>query len=380
MNQEMAGPPQLALQRLASIAQARTAVMREGSALAVGVIQPWIERSWQRCLARGQRPEQHVAFDAISHQAQHRSAESHHNLLVAAKPVMSEVARTLAATRYFAILTNAAGVVVNVDGPIDSADGRATSIARVGVDLSETAVGTTAIGAALTEYAPVWLHRGEHFFNDNGAYSCAGAPIFAPDGRCAGMLDFTGIEVPERRELLSLAAHAARQIEAGLLYALPHALMLRLSWPGDGTPSASAQSHAQQGLLAVDANDGIVGADSAARTMLGLTGGNAALRLDDVFALSSAALWDAARHPERALDAPLWSGLRVQAQSVRRAGMAALAAPRLTPSALPLKELENSVIRKAVEDARGNVSDAAKALGISRATVYRKLGAKRHGA
>ena len=32
------------------------------------------------------------------------------------------------------------------------------------------------------------------------------------------------------------------------------------------------------------------------------------------------------------------------------------------------------MIRKAVADARGNVQQAARALGISRATVYRKLG------
>ena len=44
---------------------------------------------------------------------------------------------------------------------------------------------------------------------------------------------------------------------------------------------------------------------------------------------------------------------------------------------MPLKDLETALIRKAVDDARGNVMDAARALGISRATIYRKLGAKR---
>jgi len=34
------------------------------------------------------------------------------------------------------------------------------------------------------------------------------------------------------------------------------------------------------------------------------------------------------------------------------------------------------MIRKAVRDAKGNVMEAARALGISRATVYRKLGQK----
>jgi transcriptional regulator of acetoin/glycerol metabolism len=34
------------------------------------------------------------------------------------------------------------------------------------------------------------------------------------------------------------------------------------------------------------------------------------------------------------------------------------------------------MIRKAVDHARGNVGQAARALGISRATLYRKLGQK----
>jgi transcriptional regulator of acetoin/glycerol metabolism len=41
---------------------------------------------------------------------------------------------------------------------------------------------------------------------------------------------------------------------------------------------------------------------------------------------------------------------------------------------LPLKDVELSLIRKAVEQARGNVTKAAQSLGVSRATVYRKLG------
>ena len=41
---------------------------------------------------------------------------------------------------------------------------------------------------------------------------------------------------------------------------------------------------------------------------------------------------------------------------------------------LPLKDIEVELIRKAVRDAQGNVMEAARRLGISRATIYRKLG------
>ena len=42
----------------------------------------------------------------------------------------------------------------------------------------------------------------------------------------------------------------------------------------------------------------------------------------------------------------------------------------------PLRDVEIALIRNAVAQARGNVAAAAKKLGISRATVYRKLGRK----
>jgi transcriptional regulator of acetoin/glycerol metabolism len=72
------------------------------------------------------------------------------------------------------------------------------------------------------------------------------------------------------------------------------------------------------------------------------------------------------------LEAPLWSGLRLQAQPLRAGSLASANAP--VRERVPLKDMELALIRKAVTDAKGNVQQAAKALGISRATVYRKLG------
>jgi len=43
------------------------------------------------------------------------------------------------------------------------------------------------------------------------------------------------------------------------------------------------------------------------------------------------------------------------------------------PNRPRLRDVQTALIRKAVDDARGNVAEAARALGISRATVYRKL-------
>jgi transcriptional regulator of acetoin/glycerol metabolism len=42
-------------------------------------------------------------------------------------------------------------------------------------------------------------------------------------------------------------------------------------------------------------------------------------------------------------------------------------------TAVTLEEIEVETIRRAVEAAKGNISEASKRLGISRNTIYRKL-------
>jgi transcriptional regulator of acetoin/glycerol metabolism len=359
--------------RLARIAQARQlAIVEADPAPVAGLVEPWIVQSWQRCLARGLRPQDTVTFDAVSGSVMRQAAEANRTLVQAARPILKQLGGALAETRYFAILTNHEGVVVDTDGPIDRSDRRVSLITRVGVDLSERSVGTTAIGAALGELQPVWLHRGEHFFQDTSVYSCAGAPLFGPDGRCVGMLDLTGVEAAERPELRHLAAHAARRIENALLLQRPHRLLLRLNWPG--LPLGDDAD----GLLALDAEGMVTAANRAARQLLPLLGAHRnELHARDLFALPWETLFDAA-HQGLVLEVPLWSGLRLQlsAELVSHApGGRAIARPPPTPAlTLPLREVETGLIRRAVEEARGNVALAARKLGISRATIYRKLG------
>ena len=359
--------------RLQQIEQARRAVMLEGSSATDVLVdtwfeRSWIERSWRRCLAQGRRPEQRVGFDMIPAQAMRRTEEANHALVEAARPVLERLGRAIAHSRYFAILTDAQGVVVDVNGPIDRSDRRAHLITRIGVDLSERAVGTTAIGAALTELQPVWLHRGEHFFQDTSVYSCAGAPVFGPDGRCAGMLDLTGIEAPERPELKHLAAQSARAIGNALALAVAHDLLLRLNWPGRGFGDDS------EGLLCVDPEGWVVSANAAARQMLSQLAAGTRTHCSELFALPWERLFDAAAH-DTPSEVPLWSGLTLQVLA-QPAGSQALPRPAAPDRRLPLKDLEAELIRKAVQEARGNVMEAARRLGISRATVYRKLASK----
>ncbi|MPM89339.1 hypothetical protein SDC9_136448 [bioreactor metagenome] len=151
---------------------------------------------------------------------------------------------------------------------------------------------------------------------------------------------------------------------------------MRLNWPG------LLGSGDGDGLLCLDEDGRVTGANPVARQIVsGLAGAGGPLHSDELFAMPAHLLFDAALRGGAAasMEVPLWSGLRVQlstqlqAPGVRAAG-ASLG--KVDAGALPLKDLELALVRQAVADARGNVAEAARALGISRATVYRKLGRK----
>lgn len=346
--------------RLSHIATARQQMLENGTGLSSPLIEGWIERSWRRCLAWGQQPQQTVQFDVVNQAQIRRLQEEHQPLLHAAQLELDRLSRAISGTRYFALLTNAQGVVIDTRGEIDTRDRRATSIARVGVNLSEQSAGTTAIGAVLAEQRPVWLHRGEHFFNDNAPYSCAGAPLFSPQGECIGMLDLTGIDVPERPELQHLAAQSARSIENALIQQTAPALLLRINWAGHALGTDN------DGLMGLDADGFICCANQHARHMMGLHAPQP-LHAGDVVATAWQTLFDL-KPGGASVELPLWSGLRVHAQAGQ-----AQASVTSTPSAPPLKAVESDLIRRAMQQARGNVTEAARRLGISRATLYRKL-------
>jgi transcriptional regulator of acetoin/glycerol metabolism len=227
--------------------------------------------------------------------------------------------------------------------------------------------GTTAIGTTLAELQPVWLHRGEHFFDATSIYSCAGAPIWGPTGECVGMLDLTGVNVQEQPALKHLVTRSARHIENALVLAQPHSFVLRINWPGAQMGSES------DGLVTLDDHGHITGCNRHAAELLYLPAGSFPKWANDVFATDWGTLADAARMPTHPINVPLWSGLHMQVL-VQRQSTAPLRWTVASTQGRCLKEVETDLIRRAVDDARGNVADAARSLGISRATIYRKLG------
>lgn len=192
---------------------------------------------------------------------------------------------------------------------------------------SEESEGTNGIGTCIVEQRPLTIHRDQHFLARNTLLSCTTAPIFDHQGHLIAALDVSSCRadlVEGFVNLISMAVcDAAKRIEADhFRMAFPNARILLAPVPGSHTGV----------LVAVDADDIVLGASRAARTLLGIN--------------------------QAALDKALPVGALIK-------GMA--------HAAEALAEAERGVLQRTLAEANGNVSAAAKTLGISRATLHRKL-------
>ncbi|MFJ7354124.1 GAF domain-containing protein [Phyllobacterium sp. NPDC097923] len=197
---------------------------------------------------------------------------------------------------------------------------------------SEESEGTNGIGTAIAEQRALTIHRDQHFRSRNTALSCTVAPIFDHRGRLAAVIDVSSARhdlTDDFVKLISIAVtDAARRVEAeNFRLAFPKARIV-LAPPGDNWMSERALN----ALIAVDEDDLVIGASRSARQLLGLT--------DDSLA-----------SPLPAAD------LLGQHQSAAR----------------DFAMAERGAIQRALARSGGNVSAAAADMGISRATLHRKL-------
>ncbi|MCB9956782.1 MAG: helix-turn-helix domain-containing protein [Parvularculaceae bacterium] len=290
-----------------------------------------IAASWRRSLVNhGLQPEGVRAADSLGEAELNAAREAAGNLLEIAAPVMDRVFRSVDGAGCCVLLTNAEGVILDRRGTAADENTFRKWGLWPGADWSEEAEGTNGIGTCLVEERAVTIHREQHFFTRNTAMSCMDAPIFDHNGRLLAALDVSSCRDDHTEAMAALigalVADAARRIEADYFRSVfADARILVAPQQGAGEPS----------LFAVDRDDLVVGATRAARKAYGLTDATFASPrpADDLFA-------------------------------TQRSG--------------DLASAERAAIRRAIASTGGNAAAAARQLGISRATLYRRM--KRLGA
>jgi transcriptional regulator of acetoin/glycerol metabolism len=247
-------------------------------------------------------------------------------LLAAAQGAMDRLYQAVGAAGCCVLLADGEGVPVNRRGtPADDATFQSWGL-WTGTLWSEEHEGTNGIGTCVVEQRPLTIDRDQHFFTRNTLLSCTAVPIYDHEAAFAGVLDVSSCRADRTdafSNLIALAAgEAARRIEADLFRrAFAHARIVLTQAP-DGQ---------SVGLVAVDADDLVIGATRSARAALGIAPGRPLQPVPASDLLGGDTAHDHLDGGQRA------------------------------------------VLQRALLRAGGNVSAAAKALGVSRATLHRKL-------
>ena len=284
--------------------------------------------SWRRSMSLyGLDPEDRGRAESLTEQQLREARQAMEPMTLAAQGVLDRLFLAVGDTGCCVLLTNADGVPIERRGAAADDEMFQRWGLWPGAVWSEAVEGTNGIGTALAEHRPLTIHRDQHFHTRNTALSCTSHPIHDPMGRLAGLLDVSSCRADATEAMLGLiaaaVADAARAIEA---QAFRQAFAgARIVLAGDPLERNAAA------LLAVDRDDLVVGATRAARLTLSIT--------DERIANQLAA-------------SEVLGGGGVEAD---------------------LLEAERGAVRRALALNGGNVSAAARALGVSRATLHRKL-------
>ena len=252
-----------------------------------------IEQSHERCTALGlsriERPDYAPLGrpDLVVARDRNRRLHSH------AAPVMEMLADQIGGTESMVVLCDSAGTIIHSIGDDDFLS-RASKVAlQPGVNWSEHAKGTNAIGTALIVESPTLVHADEHFMHANHFLTCSASPILDPRGNILGVLDVTGDHRSYHQHTMALVKMSARMIENHWL-SDDHRNAMRLHFH----KRPEFIDTLMEGILAVAPDGRIVGANRSALEQLGLSG--AALRqhsLPSLFGTAVGALVDRFRSP-----------------------------------------------------------------------------------
>lgn len=298
-------------------------VVESGSAAA----RSRLAASWRRSLVRhGIDPATGRAPERVDEHALSQRIAGNAEFLRNAEPRLDHLFTLVGHSGCAVLLTDAEGVVLKQR----CGDGDASVFSKWGLwegtVWSEEAEGTNGIGTCLAEKRRVTIHRDDHFISRNTGLSCMDAPIFGPQGQVLGALDVSSARSDQTEAFNQLIAamvdQTARQIEIDYFRATYPGARIIVANDADGRASA---------LLAVDPDDLVIGATRQARVTF---------------------------------DLPVEGALRP---------LPAVDLLGRTEGPTGFEAAERAAVMRALSRAEGNVSQAARALGIGRATLYRRM-------
>jgi sigma-54 dependent transcriptional regulator, acetoin dehydrogenase operon transcriptional activator AcoR len=367
-----------------------------------GVVSDAVFQSWARSQRLHRRPEHAVEFEPVSQSRTHHVLQRNQPLLQAWCAEVPQLQMLLGTSSCAAMLTDSTGVLIGATCAGRPHESLMPVATRLGVNLSEEAVGTTAPGIVVRTGQAVCVLGAEHFFDQVQQMHCAAAPIFDTQGALAGVLDISSEAIEFGFDAATVVGHLACTIENRLLIAQSaEHLILKIQ-----VAPALLQS-SMVGLVGIQPDGRVAWLNSVACSLLGVAslqrsgerplaeavlgsgfGHLASLPLSSATLLSlpsGLALWACLEQRERTPargSVQAQSALPVANQEIALtvSPMSSMSstvptAPAVEPEAvLPtVKTIHQDLLQKTLQECGGNLTQAALRLGVSRGWICRRL-------
>jgi transcriptional regulator of acetoin/glycerol metabolism len=345
-----------------------------------------IYRSWQRCISLGLSAHHNVGLSQIIEGSLLQAKiEKNEEFIRLANPTMNYLYGLIAGLGGVVLLADHKGTIIKSMGDPDFVDKADRVLLKTGASWLECDRGTNAIGTALAEASAVFVNGTEHFFDVNSFLSCAAAPIFMPDGSVSGVLDISNDKNVHCTHTMGLVMAAVHSIEKQLFHhkESDYYMVAHIH------PSHEGLGSIAEGLLGIGEDGLILGADRMALSYLGLNGFDiGAVKIQQLIKCSLSDLFTHAGKPSHdSVCLPTFMGRQICLRlsfSKTYKGVISSATQDVMQGAdselittlnesTCLRDFSKQAVIQVLERSNGNVSLAAKTLGISRSTLYRYL-------
>lgn len=351
---------------------AARAAFAEGDAGSLGVLPLPLQQSWLRSRAAGLLPGQEPDYCPLLGDGRHLSDPGDRRLARCVRPELEQLWAAFGGRGWTMFCANREGVVIAQQAH-GLEDAPLLRPIQVGRRLGETEIGTTAPAVSLADDVPALVRGNEHYLQRFAPVFCLSEPLHDLEGQVCGVIDITGLGERDPSLLQGYFRQAALASENRLFHALADVHLLALQHDPRWLASPL------QGLLAVQEDGQLRAANRVARRLLGLPrrGPLPLLNLESVFAGASAAQRRRLLQPGAPHRVRVGEGSAVYLQHLQAprkvAGRSAQSPPAATMNAPLLRDQQREAARCAAQAADGNLSLAARQLGISRTTLYKLL-------
>lgn len=348
---------------------AARAAFAEGDAQSLHLLPLPLQHSWQRSRAAGVQPGQEPYYPPLQGTGHRLSTAEDRRLARCVQPELEQLWAAFGGRGWTMFCANRDGLVIAQQAH-GLEDAPLLRPIQVGRRMSEAEIGTTAPAVSVADDVPALVRGNEHYLQRFAPVFCLSEPLHDLDGQVCGAIDITGLGERDPALLQGYFRQAALASENRLFQSLGDVHLLAVQHDPRWLASPL------QGLLAVQDDGQVRAANRVARRLLGLPrrGALPLLSIEGVFAGASAAQRRRLLQPGPVHRVRLGEGSAVYLQHLRapRAPRVRTVAPAAMQHA-PLRDQQREAARRAAQAAEGNLSLAARQLGISRTTLYKLL-------